>query len=105
MLGRRFNRGESVSGILIYDAEGNERGGYVTDDESGGAALTLDEMMRAAVHIGVSGRGESHITFSNGLGGFSGMGMRLDTGPYLRMENAAGSMAITPDTIRRDGRK
>ena len=42
MLGKRFNRGGVVSGILIYDAEGNERGGYVTGDESRGAALTLD---------------------------------------------------------------
>src|SRR5687767_5450766 len=65
MLGRRFQRGEEVSGILIFDSEGNERGGYVTD-EYRHAALTLDEINRAAVHLGTNDRGEAHLTFSNG---------------------------------------
>lgn len=32
----------SVSGVMLYDAEGQERGGYVTDDYYGNAFLTLD---------------------------------------------------------------
>ncbi len=32
----------SVSGLMLYDAEGQERGGYVTDDYYGSAFLTLD---------------------------------------------------------------
>jgi hypothetical protein len=84
MLGRRFARGESVSGILIYDSEGNERGGYVTD-ESRNAALTLDEINRAAIHIGTNDRGESHITLSNGRGGFAILGMR-PTGAFLGID-------------------
>ncbi|MBN8641205.1 MAG: hypothetical protein J0L86_05265 [Flavobacteriales bacterium] len=32
----------SVSGIMLYDSEGQERGGYVTDDNYGNAFLTLD---------------------------------------------------------------
>jgi hypothetical protein len=32
----------SVSGIMLYDHEGQERGGYVTDDNNGLAFLTLD---------------------------------------------------------------
>lgn len=32
----------SVSGVMIYDHEGQERGGYVTDDGYGSAFLTLD---------------------------------------------------------------
>jgi hypothetical protein len=32
----------SISGLLIYDATGTERGGYVTDDRGGNAYLTLD---------------------------------------------------------------
>jgi hypothetical protein len=32
----------SISGIMLYDAEGQERGGYVTDDYYGNIFLTLD---------------------------------------------------------------
>lgn len=32
----------SVSGVMLYDHEGQERGGYVTDDNFGNAFLTLD---------------------------------------------------------------
>lgn len=35
-------KGGSVSGVMIYDNEGQERGGYVTDDGFGNAFLTLD---------------------------------------------------------------
>ena len=39
--GRRVPRQGVVSGMLIFDAEGDERGGYVTE-EHGDAMLTLD---------------------------------------------------------------
>lgn len=41
--GKRFKRDGAVSGILIFDPKGNERGGYVTSEtENPGAFLTLD---------------------------------------------------------------
>jgi len=41
--GKREKRDSPVSGILIYDPKGNERGGYVTSDGGDLAALlTLD---------------------------------------------------------------
>lgn len=40
--GYRFSRGGSVSGIMLYDSEGQERGGYVTDNDYGNIFLTLD---------------------------------------------------------------
>jgi hypothetical protein len=41
--GKREKRDSPVSGILIYDPKGNERGGYVTSDAGDLAALlTLD---------------------------------------------------------------
>ena len=40
--GRRVPRQGVVSGILIHDADGDERGGYVVSDTGGGAMLTLD---------------------------------------------------------------
>jgi hypothetical protein len=35
-------KGSSVYGVMLYDAEGQERGGYVTDDDYGNVFLTLD---------------------------------------------------------------
>lgn len=95
MLGRRFDRGEAVSGILIFDSEGNERGGYVTD-ESRNAALTLDEINRAAVHIGTNDRGEAHVSLSNGRGGFAILGMRPG-GTFLALDGQR--VAVIPDTV------
>jgi hypothetical protein len=40
--GKRVPRGETASGILLYDDQGNERSGYVTWAPSGNAGLTLD---------------------------------------------------------------
>ena len=41
--GKRVKRDAPVSGILIYDPKGNERGGYVTSDTGSlGAFITLD---------------------------------------------------------------
>jgi hypothetical protein len=94
MLGRRFERGEQVSGILLYDSEGNERGGYITD-ENRNAALTLDEINRAAVHIGTNDRGEAHISLSNGRGGYAIMGMR-PSGTFLSLDGKR--VALTADS-------
>jgi hypothetical protein len=40
--GYRFSRGSDVTGIMLYDSEGQERGGYVTDNDYGNIFLTLD---------------------------------------------------------------
>ena len=40
--GYRFSRGGEVSGVMLYDSEGQERGGYVTDNDYGNIFLTLD---------------------------------------------------------------
>jgi hypothetical protein len=43
-LGKRYRRGgSSVSGVLLYDSEGNERSGYVTDDREGGFLRFFDK--------------------------------------------------------------
>lgn len=41
-LGKRKPRGSDVSGILLFDSEGQERSGYVTDNDYGNVFLTLD---------------------------------------------------------------
>lgn len=40
--GRRVPRGDKVAGVMLYDGEGVERGGYVTFDRSGLVAISLD---------------------------------------------------------------
>jgi hypothetical protein len=40
--GRRAHRGDQAAGVLLYDKDGLERGGYVTFDRWGVVALTLD---------------------------------------------------------------
>jgi hypothetical protein len=42
LLGRQYKRDDPVSGLLLIDPTGTERGGYVTSDEGGNALLTLD---------------------------------------------------------------
>jgi hypothetical protein len=52
--GQRFKRNGAISGIVIYDSDGNERGGYATSDAGSGALLSLD-----------SGDGEVFKVFAN----------------------------------------
>ena len=45
-LGKRLPRGGKVSGVLLFDAEGNERSGYVTADGYPNVMFTLDDLSR-----------------------------------------------------------
>lgn len=47
--GRVSKRGSKAAGLLIYDEQGIERGGYVTQDEGSNAMLTLDSKYKQAV--------------------------------------------------------
>lgn len=104
LLGKRSARGGDVAGILLFDAEGNERGGYVTGPRS--AALTLDELGRAAIHLGVGDRGDIHLQMSDGQGGFAGMGITPETS-YLQVagqgENVTLSTADSSDAAASAG--
>jgi hypothetical protein len=51
IMGKEQKRDDSISGILIYDALGNERGGYVTDNSVGNAFLTLDSNIGQAATL------------------------------------------------------
>lgn len=103
MLGKRFRRRGDVSGLMLYDSEGNERGGYVTGDSGRGAALTLDEINRAAVHLGVNERGEMHLTMSNGQGHWSGLGI-TPRGSYFQIGTAGKVVFDLADSSRRGER-
>jgi hypothetical protein len=94
MMGRRFKRGETVSGVMLYDSEGNERGGYCTDEERN-AFLTLDEINRQAVALGVNDRGEMHFALGNGRGGYIGMGV-VPSGAWLRLDAPGQPPTLLP---------
>lgn len=49
ILGKRFSRGGPASGILLFDAEGNERSGYVTTDGYPNVLFTLDSLAQQHV--------------------------------------------------------
>src|SRR5262245_60511770 len=49
MLGKRIPRGGQVSGILLFDEEGNERSGYVTSDGYPNVFFTLDSLAQQHV--------------------------------------------------------
>jgi hypothetical protein len=56
--GKRIGRGgEQVAGVMLYDASGQERGGYLTFEPSGNVGLTLDSRQRqtAALVAGADG--------------------------------------------------
>ena len=84
LLGKRVSRGEKFAGILVFDEEGNERGGYGTDD-SGNVFLSLDEVgqmvgiFRAGrvggVSLNLTGRGDQS---SVSIGA-------MNTGSYLQL--------------------
>lgn len=56
--GRVSKRGDKAAGFMIYDAEGIERGGYITNDKEGNAMITLDSKHRMSA-IMVAGPDES----------------------------------------------
>lgn len=94
MLGKRSKRNGEVAGVMLYDGEGNERGGYVTGERS--ISLTMDEINRAAMHLGVNDKGEMHFAFANGRGGFLGMGV-IPTGPWLRLDTPGKPSVTLPN--------
>ena len=49
--GKRSKRDDSIAGILIYDRDGDERGGYVTDNSAGNAFLTIDSKRQQQVTL------------------------------------------------------
>lgn len=61
--GYRFYRGDNsgVSGVMLYDHEGQERGGYVTDDSYGNVFLTLDSKISQRVLFMAEPQGAANL--------------------------------------------
>lgn len=96
LAGALSKRGDVLSGILLFDGEGNERGGYVTgDDPSTGISLTLDEIGRMAVSLWAGERGSSGLRFGNQDG--NSVDLQVNpAGTFLTLREKGQITAILP---------
>jgi len=99
VLGKRITRGSGVSGFLISDAEGNERGGYVTSDNYPNAFFTLDDMATQDVLFLTEPQGATALWLWHGSNAVrSSVG---DAGPSFRIERDGKVVFKQPaDTTR-----
>jgi hypothetical protein len=59
--GRVSKRGSKAAGVMLYDEEGIERGGYVTQDKDSNVMLTLDSKHRQATWF-IAGPSEDQVS-------------------------------------------
>lgn len=102
VLGKRFPRGGAVSGILLSDAEGNERSGYVTSDGYPNVFFTLDSLARQHVLFITEPQGEPTLRLWDGASvaslsaGSDGPGLKLTAGEKTLLEIPARKPAGKP---------
>lgn len=91
-LGKRFPRGGAVSGVLLFDDEGNERSGYVTSDGYPNVFFTLDSLARQHVLFITEPQGDPMLRLWDGTSvatlsaGADGPGIKLTSGEKALLE-------------------
>ncbi len=96
ILGKRFPRGGNVSGVMLYDDEGNERGGYVTSDDFPNVFFTLDSLGKQHVLFLAEPQGDTALWIWNGENAF-----RLNVGEEgagLKISSGGGTIFEVPKT-------
>jgi hypothetical protein len=86
VLGKRFKRSIIGSGILILDAEGNERGGYITT-AGGDAQLSVDTVGEEAGDFGAAADGGPGMSLQDGHGNQAEIGIEDGPGSFLRIKH------------------
>jgi hypothetical protein len=94
MLGKRARRDDSISGILIYDSRGNERGGYATDNSVGNAFLTLDSDRMQQVTLVAYPGGGAEFGIQNEKKDAVALSS-VDNGPKIKLLRAGET--VSPD--------
>jgi hypothetical protein len=90
--GKRGRRDDSISGILIYDSRGNERGGYVTDNSIGNAFLTLDSDRMQQVTLVAYPGGGAEFGIQNETKDAVALSA-VDKGPKLKLVRAGETIS------------
>jgi hypothetical protein len=92
ILGKRFHRDGNLSGILLFDAEGNERSGYATGDDYPNVLFTLDSLATQHVLFMAEPQGSPTLLMWDEKKG--GLRLFVDEGqPHIRYSRA-GQKAV-----------
>jgi hypothetical protein len=97
--GVRYKRKGSVSGLIISDAEGNERGGYVTSDQFGEAFLTLDSEDEQQVLFLANPKGGVNFDIFDSKGNDANLTV-FPAGPKLTMKRKNATVVELPPASR-----
>lgn len=73
--GERQKRSSPLSGIILLDAKGYERGGYVTSDKSGEVFIGLDSEKGQETLFLVNPGGGGHLSIYDAEGSFARIGV------------------------------
>lgn len=90
----REKRGGDISGILIFDATGTERGGYATGDSYANAIFTLDGQGSQTVLLLAEPDGSTMFRIWNEDKGSITMG--VEDNPFLNVKQNGKSVFTTP---------
>lgn len=94
--GHVAKRGSKAAGLIIYDEQGLERGGYVTQDTGSNAMLTLDSKYRQAA-LFVAGPSEAQTSALRLWSNASAIELRSDDiGSRMSVSDRAGVMLQQP---------
>lgn len=97
--GVRYKRSGAISGLIISDAEGNERGGYVTSDQFGEAFLSLDSEDEQQVLFLANPKGGVNLDIHDSKGNEAQLTVFPD-GPKLQMKKMKATISELPSTSR-----
>ncbi len=104
-LGKQHHRDGPVSGLIIADATGTERGGYVTADGYANAMLTLDAQDRQTVLLLAEPSGDTlfRLWNPNGDDVTGSLTMGVSGKPFLN-EKQSGSIVFSAPANNPQGR-
>ena len=96
--GRVSKRGSKAAGLIIYDEEGIERGGYATLDNGSNAMLTLDSKHRMAA-IMVAGPDDTQVSALTLITKDTAIDLRSDSNGSRLMTSAKSSVTYQQPQI------
>src|SRR5450755_1985071 len=96
IMGKRQKSGGSIAEILLYDARGNERGGYVTDNSGGNAFLTLDSNVGQEVTLVAYPNGGAEFGINDDLLKDKVVLSAVKSGPLIRLYRAGATTFQQP---------